>query len=115
MFINAFVPFFADKAKDSELPGFQAPKPLSLQPGLHSFRGSVPHPLPSLVPSHLGKHHAAAGGIHGALAATIMPQRTNEESWLVRQRRQEHERDSPLELGLRSPGKAVESRRDCHR
>ncbi|XP_029009690.1 genetic suppressor element 1-like isoform X2 [Betta splendens] len=104
-----------DKAKDSELPGFQAPKPLPLQPGLHSFRGSVPHPVPSLVPSHLGKHHASAGGIHGALAATVMPQRSSEEAWLARQRGQGQGRESPLELGLRSPGKGGESRRDSHR
>ncbi|KAF3688936.1 Genetic suppressor element 1 [Channa argus] len=104
-----------DKPKDSDLPGFPVPKPMPLQPGLHSSRGSIPHPVPSLVPSHLGKHHAAAGGIHGALAATMMPQRTNEEAWLTRQRGQGQEREGPLELGLRSPGKAAETRRDSHR
>uniref|UniRef100_UPI0037E7F2D3 genetic suppressor element 1-like isoform X1 n=2 Tax=Semicossyphus pulcher TaxID=241346 RepID=UPI0037E7F2D3 len=103
-----------DKSKDSEHPGFPAPKPLSLQPGLHSSRGSIPHPVPSLVPSHLGKHHAAAaGGIHGALAAAMMTQRASEAAWLTRQRGQE--RDGPLEMGLRSPGRGAEPRRDTHR
>ncbi|XP_020512798.2 genetic suppressor element 1 isoform X1 [Labrus bergylta] len=103
-----------DKTKDSEHPGFPAHKSLSLQPGLHSSRGSVPHPVPSLVPSHLGKHHASAsGGIHGALAAAMMTQRSNEAAWLTRQRGQE--REGPLEMGLRSPGKGAEPRRDTHR
>uniref|UniRef100_A0A673AA21 Gse1 coiled-coil protein n=1 Tax=Sphaeramia orbicularis TaxID=375764 RepID=A0A673AA21_9TELE len=92
--------------------GFTAPKPLSMQPGLHSSRGSIPHPVPSLVPSHMGKHHTTAGGIHGALAAAMMTQRANEEAWLTRQRGQGQERDRPLELGLRSPGKGVEPRKD---
>ncbi|XP_044049648.1 genetic suppressor element 1-like isoform X2 [Siniperca chuatsi] len=108
-----------DKTKDSEHLGFPAPKPLSLQPGLHSSRGSIPHPVPSLVPSHLGKHHAAAaaaaGGIHGALAAAMMTQRASEAPWLTRQRGQGQEREGPLEMGLRSPGKGVEPRRDSHR
>ncbi|KAK2842145.1 hypothetical protein Q5P01_012345 [Channa striata] len=104
-----------DKPKDSELPCFPAPKPMPLQPSLHSSRGSIPHPVPSLVPSHLGKHHAASGGIHGSLAATMMPQRTNEEAWLTRQRGQAQEREGPLELGIRSPGKVAEPRRDSHR
>uniref|UniRef100_A0A3Q3IQI0 Genetic suppressor element-like domain-containing protein n=1 Tax=Monopterus albus TaxID=43700 RepID=A0A3Q3IQI0_MONAL len=103
-----------------EHPGFPAPKPLLLQPGLHSSRASIPHPVPSLVPSHLGKHHAAAaaataGGIHGALAATIMTQRTGDEAWLTRQRGQGQDREGPLELGLSSPGKGMEPRRDSHR
>ncbi|KAK9516817.1 hypothetical protein VZT92_024727 [Zoarces viviparus] len=104
-----------DKTKDSEHPGFPAPKPLSLQPGLHPSRGSIPHPVPSLVPSHLGKHHAAAGGIHGALAAAMMTQRASEAAWLTRQRGQGQEREGPLEMGLRSPGKGAELRRDGHR
>ncbi|XP_028440374.1 genetic suppressor element 1-like isoform X1 [Perca flavescens] len=104
-----------DKSKDFEHPGFPAPKPLSLQPGLHSSRGSIPHPVPSLVPSHLGKHHAAAGGIHGALAAAMMTQRASEAAWLTRQRGQGQEREGPLEMGLRSPGKGAELRRDSHR
>ncbi|XP_026167537.1 genetic suppressor element 1-like isoform X2 [Mastacembelus armatus] len=107
-----------DKPKDSEHPGFPAPKPLPLQPGLHSSRGSIPHLVPSLVPSHLGKHHAAAAaasGMQGALAAAMMTQRTNEEVWLTRQRGQGQEREGSLELGLRSPGKGVEPRRDSYR
>ncbi|XP_068459491.1 genetic suppressor element 1-like isoform X1 [Clinocottus analis] len=104
-----------DKTKDSEHTGFPAPKPLSLQPGLHPSRGSIPHPVPSLVPSHMGKHHAAAGGIHGALAAAMMTQRASEAAWLTRQRGQGQEREGPLEMGLRSPGKGVELRRDSHR
>ncbi|XP_029289196.1 genetic suppressor element 1-like [Cottoperca gobio] len=104
-----------DKIKDSEHPGFPAPKHLSLQSGLHSSRGSIPHPVPSLVPSHLGKHHAAAGGIHGALAAAMMTQRASEAAWLTRQRGQGQEREGPLEMGLRSPGKGVELRRENHR
>ena len=104
-----------DKSKDSEHPGFPAPKHLPLQPGLHSSRGSIPHPVPSLVPSHLGKHHAAAGGIHGALAAAMMTHRASEAAWLTRQRGQGQEREGPLEMGLRSPGKGAELRRDSHR
>lgn len=89
---------------------------MSLQPGLHPSRGSIPHPVPSLVPSHLGKHHAAAaGGIHGALAAAMMTQRASEAAWLTRQRGQGNERDAPLEMGLRSPGKRMELKRDSHR
>lgn len=107
---------FPDKPKESEHPAFPAPKPLPLQPGLHSSRVSIPHPVPSLVPSHLGKHQAAApGGIHGALAAAMMTQRASEEGWLTRQRGQGQEREGPMELGLRSPGKGVELRRDSHR
>ncbi|XP_034540837.1 genetic suppressor element 1-like [Notolabrus celidotus] len=103
-----------DKTKDSEHLGFTTPKPLSVQPNLHSSRGSIPHPVPSLVPSHLGKHHtAAAGGIHGALAAAMMTQRASESVWLARQRGQD--REGPMEMGLRSPGKGVEQRRDTHR
>lgn len=106
----------ADKTKDSEHPGFPAPKSLSLQPGLNSSRGAIPQPVPSLVPSHLGKHHATTpGGIHGALAAAMMTQRTSETAWLTRQRGQGQEREGPLEMGLRSPGKGVELRRDSHR
>ncbi|KAM9377961.1 genetic suppressor element 1-like [Pholidichthys leucotaenia] len=110
-----------DKSKDSEHSGFSAPKPVPLQPGLHSSRGSVPHPVPSLLPSHLGKHHAAAaaatgsGGIHGALAAAMVTQRASEDVWLTRQRGHGQERERPLELGLRSPGKGVDPRRDTHR
>ncbi|XP_071776383.1 genetic suppressor element 1-like [Centroberyx gerrardi] len=108
-----------DKLKEPDHPGLAAPKPLSLQPGLHPSMGSIPHPVPSLVPSHLGKHHAAAaaaaGGIHGALAAAMMTQRASEEGWLTRQRRPGQEREGPLELGLRSPGKGAEPRRDGHR
>ncbi|CAM9156031.1 unnamed protein product [Lampetra planeri] len=103
-----------DKVKESE--HFSAPKPLPLNPGLHSSRGSVPPPLPSLVPSHLGKHHAVTGGgIHGALASAMMTHRANEEVWLKRQRDQGQEREGPMELGLRSPGKGAELRRDSHR
>ncbi|KAM3836127.1 genetic suppressor element 1-like, partial [Diretmus argenteus] len=104
-----------DKLKEPDHPGLPVPKPLSLPPGLHPSMNSIPHPVPSLVPSHMGKHHAAAGGIHGALAAAMMTQRANEEGWLARQRRQGQEREGPLELGLRSPGKGAESRRDGHR
>jgi len=104
-----------DKTKDSEHTGFPAPKPLSLPPGIHPSRGSIPHPVPSLVPSHLGKHHAASGGMHGALAAAMMTQRASEAAWLTRQRGQGQEREGPLEMGLRSPGKGVEQRRDNHR
>ncbi|XP_034442949.1 genetic suppressor element 1-like isoform X2 [Hippoglossus hippoglossus] len=106
-----------DKLKDSEHPSFQAQKPL--QTGLHSSRGSIPHPVPNLMPSHLGKHHAAAaaaaGGLHGALAAAMTSHRANEEAWLSRQRVQGQERGGPMELGLRSPGKGLDSRRDIHR
>lgn len=106
----------SDKPKDSEHLGFPAPKPLPLQTGLHPSRASIPHPVPSLVPSHLGKHHAAAtGGIHGALAAAMMTQRAGEEAWLTRQRGQGQEREGPLELGVRSPGKGVDLRRDFHK
>ncbi|XP_034032590.1 genetic suppressor element 1-like isoform X2 [Thalassophryne amazonica] len=102
-----------DKPKEPEHLGFQAPKPLPLQPGLHPPRSSIPHPVPSLVPAHLGKHHpSSVGGIPGALATAMMTQRVSEEAWLIRQRGQGQERESPLELGLRSPGKVVESRRD---
>uniref|UniRef100_A0A3B4F3B5 Genetic suppressor element 1-like n=1 Tax=Pundamilia nyererei TaxID=303518 RepID=A0A3B4F3B5_9CICH len=72
--------------------GFSAPKPL--QPSIHSSRGSVPYPVPSLLPSHLGKHHAGAvGGIHGALSASMMSQRASEEAWLTRQRAQGQDRE----------------------
>ncbi|XP_056137820.1 genetic suppressor element 1-like isoform X2 [Lampris incognitus] len=105
-----------DKPKESDHPGLPAPKPLSLQPCLHPSMGSVPHTLPSLVPSHLGKHHVpATSGIHAAPAAAMMAQRAGEDVWVARQRRQALERDGSLELGLRSPGKGVEPRRDGHR
>ncbi|XP_041853483.1 genetic suppressor element 1-like isoform X2 [Melanotaenia boesemani] len=105
-----------DKTKDSDQQGFPAPKPPSLQPGLPSSRASVPHPVPSLLPSHLGKHRSAAsGGIHGALAAAMMTQRAGEEAWLTQQRVQRQEREGPLEVGLRSPGKGVELKRENHR
>ncbi|KAM4619517.1 genetic suppressor element 1-like [Polymixia lowei] len=105
-----------DKPKEPDHPGLPAPKPMSLQPGLHPSMGSIPHSVPSLVPSHMGKHHAAAaGGIHGALAAAMLTQRANEEGWLARQRKQGQEREGPPELGLRSPGKGAELRRDGHR
>lgn len=109
--------YFPDKLKEPDHPGLPAPKPLSLQPGLHPSMSSIPHPMPSLVPSHMGKHQAAApGGVHGALAAAMMTQRANdEERWLARQRRQGQERDGLPELGLRSPGKGAEPRRDGHR
>ncbi|XP_017261512.1 genetic suppressor element 1 isoform X2 [Kryptolebias marmoratus] len=103
-----------DKNKESEHPSFPAPKPVPLQPGLHSSRASVPHPMPSLLPSHLGKHRASAG-IHGALAAAMMTQRAGDEAWFPRQRAQGQEREAPPEVGLRSPGKGVEPRRDSHR
>uniref|UniRef100_A0A3B4F0S7 Genetic suppressor element 1-like n=1 Tax=Pundamilia nyererei TaxID=303518 RepID=A0A3B4F0S7_9CICH len=75
------------------------PKPL--QPSIHSSRGSVPYPVPSLLPSHLGKHHAGAvGGIHGALSASMMSQRASEEAWLTRQRAQGQDRE--LELAASS-------------
>lgn len=105
-----------DKAKDSEHPGsYSALKPLNLQPGLNSSRGIIPHPVPSLVPSHLGKHHAAAsGGTQAALAATMMTQRSSDSAWFSRQRLQE--RDSLMELSLRSPTKGTDVlRRDNHR
>nr|XP_057931805.1 genetic suppressor element 1-like isoform X2 [Doryrhamphus excisus] len=93
-----------DKPKESEPQGFPAHKPFPLN--LHSSRGSVPPPVPSLVPSHLGKHHTApGGGIHGALASAMMTQRANEEAWLTRQRG--HDREGPTE------GK--EPRKDSHR
>lgn len=105
-----------DKLKDSEHPAFPAPKPLPLQTGHHSSRGSIPHAVPSLVPSHLGKHYAAAaGGIHGALAAAMTTQRASEEAWLTRHRVQGQEREGMLERGLRSPGKGMDPRRDIHR
>ncbi|KAF7662922.1 hypothetical protein LDENG_00223140 [Lucifuga dentata] len=105
-----------DKPKDPDHPVFPAPKHVPLQTGLHHSMGSIPHPVPSLVPSHLGKHHAAAaGGIHGALAAVMMTQRASEEGWLTRQRGQGQEREGPPELGLRSPGKGMEPRRDSYR
>lgn len=111
--LNSFLP---DKIKDSDHPGFPAPKPLSLQPGLTSTRGTIPQPVPSLVPSHPGKHHLVApGGIHGAVASAAVSQRTGESSWLMWQRGQGQEREGPLELGLRSPGKVGELKRDSHR
>lgn len=91
-----------DKPKEFEQSGFTAPKHFSL----HSSRGSVPHPVPNLAPSHMGKHHSA-------LAAAMMTQRVNEEAWLARQRGQDRER--PLELDLRSPGKGTEPWRDSQR
>lgn len=112
-FLNSFLP---DKNKEPEHPGFPAPKPLSLQHGINSTRGTIPQLVPNLVPSHPGKHHAAAaGGIHSTAASAAMSQRTGESSWLMWQRGQGKEREGPLELGLRSPGKAVELRRDGHR
>ncbi|KAM8862089.1 genetic suppressor element 1-like isoform 1-T1 [Synchiropus picturatus] len=94
-----------DKAKDLEHSGFQPHKTLAVKPGLHPPRGSVPHPMPSLVPSHLGKHHAVAGsGFHGALAAAMMTKRAGEEQWLAPQRGQGQEMES---LG-------GESRRESH-
>uniref|UniRef100_A0A3Q3WPR9 Genetic suppressor element-like domain-containing protein n=1 Tax=Mola mola TaxID=94237 RepID=A0A3Q3WPR9_MOLML len=99
-----------------EHPSFPAPKPLSLQPGFNSSRGTIPQSVPSLVPSHLGKHHTvAAGGVHGALTAAGMTQRTSDTAWLARQRGQGQERESPLEKDLRSPGKGMDLRRDSHR
>lgn len=93
---------FIDKPKEFEQSGFTAPKHFSL----HSSRGSVPHPVPNLAPSHMSKHHSA-------LAAAMMTQRVNEEAWLARQRGQDRER--PLELDLRSPGKGTEPWRDSQR
>ncbi|KAM4553283.1 genetic suppressor element 1-like isoform 1-T1 [Fundulus diaphanus] len=105
-----------DKTKEPDQLSFPAPKPVALQPGHSSSRASVPLPVPSLLPAHLGKHRAAAsGGIHEALVAAMMTQRASEEVWLARQRTQGQERDGPLEVGLRSPGKGVETRRDGHR
>ncbi|KAM6937695.1 genetic suppressor element 1-like [Xenentodon cancila] len=105
-----------DKTKDSDHLGFPALKPLPLQPGLHISRPSVPHPVPSLLPSHLGKHRAtASGGIHGALVAAMMTQRASDEAWLTQQRAQGQDREGPLEGGLRSPGKGVEPRKESHR
>ncbi|CAF88603.1 unnamed protein product, partial [Tetraodon nigroviridis] len=43
-----------------------------------------------------------------------MSQRAGEASWLMWQRGQGQEREGPSELGLRSPGKVVELRRDGH-
>ncbi|XP_057692586.1 genetic suppressor element 1-like isoform X1 [Corythoichthys intestinalis] len=68
-----------DKAKESEHPSFPTHKPLPLN--LHSSRGSVPHPVPSLVPSHLGKHHATPP-IHGAQGSTVANQRAGEDAWM---------------------------------
>lgn len=108
--------FLPDKIKDSDHPGFPAPKPLSVQPGLTSTRGTIHQPVPSLVSSHPGKHHLVApGGIHGAVASATVSQRTGESSWLMWQRGQGQEREGPLELGLRSPGKVGELKRDSHR
>ncbi|XP_077371777.1 genetic suppressor element 1-like isoform X2 [Festucalex cinctus] len=96
-----------DKAKESELPGFPAHKPLPLN--LHSSRGSVPHPVPSLVPSHLGKHHnaPAGGGIHGALASAAMTQRVSEEAWMKDSKRtgqlNQGIKDAPPSLGAPPP------------
>lgn len=116
LFLNSFLP---DKSKDSEHPGFPVPKPLSLQHGLSSTRGAITQPVPSLVPSHPGKHHAAAaaaaGGIHSTTASGAMSQRTGESPWLMWPQGQGQEREGPLELGLRSPGKVAELRRDGHR
>uniref|UniRef100_H3C8Z7 Gse1 coiled-coil protein n=1 Tax=Tetraodon nigroviridis TaxID=99883 RepID=H3C8Z7_TETNG len=104
-FLNSFPP---DKSKDSEHPGFPAPKPLSLPHGLSSSRGTVPQLVPSLVSSH------PAGALHGPAAPAAMSQRAGEASWLMWQRGQGQEREGPSELGLRSPGKVVELRRDGH-
>ncbi|XP_038155908.1 genetic suppressor element 1-like isoform X1 [Cyprinodon tularosa] len=105
-----------DKTKDLDQLSFPAPKPVPLQPGLSSSRASVPLPVPSLLPAHLGKQRAAtSGGIHEALAAAMMTQRASEEVWLARQRAQGQEREGPLEVGLRSPGKGVEKARESHR
>ncbi|XP_047207889.1 genetic suppressor element 1-like isoform X3 [Girardinichthys multiradiatus] len=105
-----------DKTKDPDQLSFPTPKPVPLHPGLSSSRASVPPPVPSLLPAHLGKHRAAAsGGIHEALAAAMMTQRASEEVWLARQQAHGQDRDCPLEVGLRSPGKGVEMRRDSHR
>uniref|UniRef100_A0A087YHQ3 Gse1 coiled-coil protein n=1 Tax=Poecilia formosa TaxID=48698 RepID=A0A087YHQ3_POEFO len=105
-----------DKTKDPDQLNFPGTKAVPLQPGLSSSRASVPLPVPSLLPAHLGKHRAvASGGIHEALAAAMMTQRASEEVWLARQRAQGQEREGPLEVGLRSPGKGAETRRDSHR
>ncbi|KAM9754469.1 genetic suppressor element 1-like isoform 2-T2 [Menidia menidia] len=105
-----------DKSKDSDLQSFQASKAHALQPGLPPSMAPVPHQVPSLLPSHQGKHRGpASGGIHGALAAAMMTQRASEEAWLTQKRAQRQEREGMLEVGLRSPGKGVELRRDNHR
>ncbi|KAJ3596224.1 hypothetical protein NHX12_002633 [Muraenolepis orangiensis] len=106
-----------DKMKEQDHSSLPTQKPLSHQHGLQSSLGSIPYPVPSLVPSHMGKHQAAtAAGLHGQLAAAMMSHRAGEEGWLSRQRRQErHEREGPPELCLRLPGKGAEPRRDTHR
>ncbi|XP_077452705.1 genetic suppressor element 1-like isoform X2 [Stigmatopora argus] len=62
-----------DKAKEPEPLAFSTHKPLPLS--LHPSRVSVPHPMPSLVPSHLGKLHATTP-VHGANP------RAGEEAWI---------------------------------
>ncbi|XP_056455526.1 genetic suppressor element 1-like [Gadus chalcogrammus] len=106
-----------DIVKEQDHPSLPTQKPLSHQHGLQSSLGSVPYPVPSLVPSHMGKHQAApAAGLHGQLAAAMMSHRAGEEGWMSRQRRQERpEREGPSELCLRLPGKGAEPRRDMHR
>lgn len=87
-----------EKAEESEHLGFTASKPLSL----HSSKGSVPHPVPSLIPSHVGKHH-------GALATAMMTRRLRDDLWLTRHRMQDRE------LDLCSPVKEAEPWRENHR
>ncbi|XP_061628537.1 genetic suppressor element 1-like isoform X2 [Phyllopteryx taeniolatus] len=100
-------PDAADAAEESEHPAFLAHKPLPLS--LHSSRGSVPHPVPSLVPSHLGQHHAAPGGsgVHGALAPVAMTRRACEEAWMKDSARTGHPqrggREAPPSLGTPPP------------
>ena len=105
--------------KEQDLPSLPTQKPLSHPPpGLQASLGSVPYPVPSLVPSHLGKHQgAAATGLHGQLAAAMMSHRAGEEGWLSRQRRQDRQEREGLSEPpcLRLPGKGAEPRRDTHR
>ncbi|XP_077424070.1 genetic suppressor element 1-like isoform X2 [Vanacampus margaritifer] len=96
-----------DKSKESERPAFPTHKPLPLN--LQSSRGSVPHLVPSLVPSHLGKQHTApaGGGIHGALASAVMTQKVSEEAWMKDSNRTGHLnqgiKDAPPSLGAPPP------------
>ncbi|XP_061532545.1 genetic suppressor element 1-like isoform X1 [Phycodurus eques] len=96
-----------DAAEESEHPAFLARQPLPSN--LHSSGGSVPLPVPSLVPSHLGKHHAAPGGsgVHGALAPVAMTRRACEEARMKDGARTGHPhqgiREAPPSLGTPPP------------
>ncbi|XP_061138943.1 genetic suppressor element 1-like isoform X1 [Syngnathus typhle] len=95
--VERLTPNRLDKAKESDLPSFLSHKPLP------SSRGSVPHLLPSLVPTHLGKHHVV-GGVNGAAATT---HRASEEAWMKDCNRIGHPnqgiKDAPPSLGAPPP------------